>query len=562
MNALAIYARQCELAYASYANLKVGLNILTDFQTNDSRITDALATSLSTRYTVEAIYNDPLTGAYAVVFKDIATGSKTLAIRGTEGAGDVIADTHLMVGIPAWMSLQYQSLVEKIAQWQVGGVINAQTTLTGHSLGGYLAAAVKSYYPNSFGATYTYNAPGLGSAVGSIAEFFQSAFGLAPNLADVYDLRGTTGLSFIAGLGMHMGTPVPVEIESAPGLGLDNHSIGRINQPLAVLKLLATLDPTLTLERGNALTLAASTRSEDTVEKRLQGIYSLFTPNSNVTATGNDQDLYARLSELQANPLFASLAGKVTLNLNVANIATQAKARVGFEEIVALETLAPFVLNAAGAEGHSTLEALWVSAAWADRYNGWLGDKASLQTQGTPASYSDSWITDRALLLQSVLARNSNDSGTIVANSALPTDRVVDMRYEEPGSATSTTLTLWNPANNPLNNALTTRAHQLIAFGGAGLDTYSFSGSFGDDVISDADGLSCIRIRSDSHADGCSINPEFIAIDDRLTMGMPGFRPKCRRQRPRMTRERQQGWRNSAEVCRTSAPRQCAEAAA
>jgi hypothetical protein len=43
------------------------------------------------------LYDDPLTGAYAVVFKDIATGAKTLAIRGTEGASDVIADIHLMV---------------------------------------------------------------------------------------------------------------------------------------------------------------------------------------------------------------------------------------------------------------------------------------------------------------------------------------------------------------------------------------------------------------------------------------------------------------------------------
>jgi hypothetical protein len=148
------------------------------------------------------------------------------------------------------MSLQYQSLVDKVAQWQVDGVISAQTTITGHSLGGYLAAAVKSYYSSSFGAAYTFNAPGVGSALGSVTQFFQSAFGLTPNLTDVYDLRGTTGLSFIAGLGMHMGTSVPVEIESAPGFGLGNHSIGRINQSLAVLAAFAKLDTTLNLQQG------------------------------------------------------------------------------------------------------------------------------------------------------------------------------------------------------------------------------------------------------------------------------------------------------------------------
>lgn len=552
MSSIKDYSSHVELAWAAYANLQVGS--LTRAQLGSAEIPDAFADALSTRYTVEAIHNDPFTGAYAVVFKDIATGSKTLAIRGTEGAGDVIADTHFMVGIPAWMSLQYQSLVEKIEQWQVGGVINAQTTLTGHSLGGYLAAAVKSYYPNSFGATYTYNAPGLGSALGSIAEFFQSAFGLAPNLADVYDLRGTTGLSFIAGLGMHMGTPVPVEIESAPGLGLGNHSIGRINQPLAVLNLLATLDPTLTLERGNALTLAASTRSEDTVEKLLHAIDSLFTPNSNVTATGNDQDLYARISVLQANPLFASLAGKVTLNTNVSNMATQAKARVGFEEIVALETLAPFVLNAAGAEGQSALEALWISAAWAERYNGWLSDKASLQTQGTPASYTDSWITDRALLLQSVLTRNTNDSGTTVANSALPTDRVVDMRYVEPGSTTSTTLTLWNPANNPLNNALTTRAHQLIAFGGDAADSLGGTAEtqFGDRLYG-ADGADTIRLGIASSAAKRSANPEFVAISDRLTLDLTRFERDFCQTRPCSAQSRRRDRKRTHQVCHRGA---------
>ena len=61
----------------------------------------AKAEYLASRYTVDATQNDSLTGAYAVLFRDTANGERTLAVRGTEGATDVVADAHLLVGIPA-----------------------------------------------------------------------------------------------------------------------------------------------------------------------------------------------------------------------------------------------------------------------------------------------------------------------------------------------------------------------------------------------------------------------------------------------------------------------------
>jgi hypothetical protein len=327
--------------------------------------------------------------------------------------------------------------------------------------------------------------------------------------------------NFTANSGIH-GPVVQVGIESQPlvegaggisGLPGDfgaGHSITLIADSLALQRAIAQLDTSYTLQKFQALlpktshastsNLANASYEADPLENILDAVRRFVLGPAVVKTEFKDvasgfgditkrEGYYANLKALIDAPAFQSLAGKVTLSLNVANIATQAKARVGFEEIVALETLAPFVLNAAGAEGQSALEALWISAAWAERHNGWLSDKASLQTQGTPASYTDSWITDRALLLQSVLARNSNDSGTIVANSALPTDRVVDMRHVEPGSTTSTTLTLWNPANNPLNNALSGgRPHQLIAFGGDAADSLGGTAEtqFGDSIYGGA----------------------------------------------------------------------------
>jgi len=93
--------------------------------------------------------------------------------------------------------------------------------------------------------------------------------------------------------------------------------------------------------------------------------------------------LYQAIFSISDSATFQSLAGKVTLNANLANIATQAKARVSFEEIAALETLSPFVLNAAGADGSTALQALWGSAPWIEKYQGWQADKVALQSQGT-----------------------------------------------------------------------------------------------------------------------------------------------------------------------------------
>jgi hypothetical protein len=264
MNTINNYASQSELAWAAYASLQIGdmtRSQLTD--SNTASMSDALADSLIARYRVIDILNDPTSGAYAVVFEDKTTGARTLAVRGTSpSVTDIAADTYLLVGVPSNLNPQYQALEAKVVQWQSAGVINSSTTLTGHSLGGYLATALKSTTPAALGATYTFNAPGLGSVFGTATQFFQNTFGVAVFASDVYDVRGTQGLSFIGGLGQHWGTSVPVEIEAASGSGLGNHSIGRINQSLAILGFLAQLDPSLTLDRGNQIASSMAARQQ------------------------------------------------------------------------------------------------------------------------------------------------------------------------------------------------------------------------------------------------------------------------------------------------------------
>ena len=91
---------------------------------------------------------------------------------------------------------------------------------------------------------------------------------------------------------------------------------------------------------------------------------------------------------------------------------------------------------------------------------------------------------------------------------------MVDLRYVEPGSASSTTLTLWNPANNPQNNALSTRPHQLIAFGGDGADSLTGTAetSFGDLLYGGAG--------AGADAEGAADAMKAVANSDIFTMGI------------------------------------------
>ena len=125
-----------ELAFASYANLKLGENVESDFRSNNSGVFSSLAASLADRYRVIAILDDTASGAYAAVFEDKLTGARTLAIRGTTDINDIVADTYLLTGTPASLNPQYAALAARVMQWQTEGIVGASTTVVGHSLGG------------------------------------------------------------------------------------------------------------------------------------------------------------------------------------------------------------------------------------------------------------------------------------------------------------------------------------------------------------------------------------------------------------------------------------------
>ena len=117
----------------------------------------------------------------------------------------------------------------------------------------------------------------------------------------VHGLRGSVGLSLIAGTGSQLGTTIPVEIEPAPAPGLGNHSVSRISQSLAVFAMLSKLSPQLYLQTANRMFMVASNQSANALESLIYSVDRVLNANATLLATGNDQALYSRLNELQSN---------------------------------------------------------------------------------------------------------------------------------------------------------------------------------------------------------------------------------------------------------------------
>ncbi|QDX80631.1 hypothetical protein B9N43_04850 [Denitratisoma sp. DHT3] len=314
-------------------------------------------------------YTDPSSGLSATIFQQRDAngnpiGSKYLAIRGTEpSANDLTADGLLALGLPASLNPQFIALKEHLdLVWLAdGGALYGETfSVAGHSLGGYLAAAVKQAYGSSVSDAYLYNAPGVFGPIGNLL----SIFGLSGTpAANIWNIRGSDGISVIAGLGNSLGTKLEVLTESA----LDSHSILLLIDALAIQGLYAKLAPSLTQDQLNRLLDASGATSNRTLEDALDALRTtLLGPDIPPTATKDRQTLYANLQTLQDSVAYSNLIGNARITL-LSGLGAEALEQMAQREDAqgvatryALKSLNAFVLEgadygAANAEGELEL---------------------------------------------------------------------------------------------------------------------------------------------------------------------------------------------------------------
>ncbi len=237
---------QAQLASASYANLNTTLTLNEQAQAltrNGVGLAPLQVLSLHfSGWSVKAVFADSTSGANATVFQN-AQGATYLAVAGTNPAtgADLWADVQLAVGVPANSNSQYQSLKSQVTSWLADGMLNANFTVAGHSLGGYLAAALKTDFGENITEVYMFNAPSVGGIFGSIGEFFSKSFGLpTPSTAGVYNIQSSEGPSATAGLGYDLSPAILVQMDIGTS-AISGHDMFRLTDGLAVQAKLAEL---------------------------------------------------------------------------------------------------------------------------------------------------------------------------------------------------------------------------------------------------------------------------------------------------------------------------------
>jgi len=228
MSQITDYYMQAELAFAAYADLLPGVNPVPALRSNAVDMTAAQAAQFAETWTVIApTFTDAVTGVSATVFQNNLTGKKTLSIRGTQATGtDLTADGLLALGLPSNLNPQFTALKTQLDLWLADpAVLQGQSfTVSGHSLGGYLAAAVKQTYSQVTDA-YLFNAPGVGGLLGNLGDALASTLSLSGTPSgNIWNVRGSEGFPLISGLGYQLGTAISIQTEATAN-PLNKHSI-------------------------------------------------------------------------------------------------------------------------------------------------------------------------------------------------------------------------------------------------------------------------------------------------------------------------------------------------
>jgi Ca2+-binding RTX toxin-like protein len=396
------------------------------------------------------------------------------------------------------------------------GVINENTqlTVTGHSLGGHLASAFTLLFPVVSQETYTFNSAGF---IGwGENEFDTFAHLLKDSVTDIaiQPQSFTTGLSSVTDISAsldyvsnlpnqdHLGSRTTVDIETVTvaevgpiDYVIDNHSIDRISDSLAVINLLHTLDNTITIASANTLITSASNKENTSLEGVMRPLAKLF-GQAAIANTDSDHDaLYTAISNIEMAT--NSYDGALVIQ-SVASLAEHATAdnAQGQAYRYALVNLNTFAIT--GSESLYTAQANELKAE----------------------NFTEQYLNDRSLLLSAINQRNQDNNqhpdeinGEVVRFKDADIGEVIaggnSAGQGHANTATlSKTIIFGNADNNTdlvagdTNDFLYGLAGDDILQGqggndylegGAGSDSYIYNNGDGFDTIYDSDGLGNIQ---------------------------------------------------------------------
>lgn len=519
-------AQHAELALAAYADLALDIPDRNSL-INMAGLSESQADQFREKYTVVDQYNvtsGAAAGLSATVFEDKETHIRYLAIRGTDDDYDVVTDVvdiAVLGGVK--YQAQYQALKAQVSLWQTNGVLpdgiqpgQQQYTVAGHSLAGFLSAALAADLPSTIEHTYLYNAPGFGgNALLELHPWLKIIKLITGSVMDpsldpskVSNIKGDAGTSPIAGLGNQVAPTTWIAIEDQFNSDVVNyasafnHSQQVLSDALALYAVFSELDHSVTVDQLAKFFKSASNQNKLTLESTLDSLRKMFlgktVVHANPTSEGNRESFFGNLYALQDHPNFMALQGKVLLG---APPADGLAAKTDFGAFLSLMYLTPFAFNLTDDASSAILKGAHQTLA-----DQWDADKAlsaESRAQGQ-AHFTDQYLTDRAKMLDWIVKRNAED---IPAGQAFLTDKVTEKwRFEDMASDTVIDV-------NPINVILPPPQHYVrfgkddagdninggdvsdYLYGGGGNDTISggkgsdyIEGNLGEDTIYGGDG--------------------------------------------------------------------------
>ncbi|MDD5385111.1 MAG: hypothetical protein PHG89_09570 [Gallionella sp.] len=532
MSTTTVYFTQSELSLAAYGTFTVGTILTTDLTDPTVGMSDFQAARfIDQGWTVAAQYTDPATGVSATVFQD-AAGKKYLAIRGTEpAASDLLADGLLALGIPSSLNPQFNALKTQIDLWMNDpNMLQGQTfTVSGHSLGGYLAAAVKEQYSAQVTDAYLFNAPGVGGPLGNLADALTSAFGLngTPS-GNIWNIRSSEGFPIISGLGYQLGTSISIQAEAASN-AVANHFIAPLTDALAVQSIYAQLSPNLTQDQINAVVDASGATTNQTLESALDALRTILLGSGTTqTVTGDRNDFYTNLYNLMNDARYTALAGTAQLTVLAGLTASDMTAMAvnnniqGLATRYALQALNPFVLEGADYSAFNTNGALELydpntgTGVLTEQY---LADRTAMLERKIWFSTQDNNPVDPNVVFDSNNHAFQNESTyfedvasgyKIAQGVSFPNTHhyFFGGKGDDVHAGAAVEDHLYGGAGNDTldggggNDYLQGDSGNDILLGGAGYDTYFYKTGDGHDTILDSDGQGQIQMDGTTLAGG------------------------------------------------------------
>lgn len=317
------FHKNSSLSFAAYADLFKGIGTAAYIDAlQQVQMPQSQAENFVAHWEVIDRYTDA-TGVSATVFEKVGGGQRYLAIRGTESPGDIGADYILARGFPPEMNPQFVGLKSAVQDWIDNGTLSADFSITGHSLGGYLAVALGSSFEEA-GEVYTYNAPGFGGVAGNIEDAIRDVFGLgdSPLVADVTNIRGTGSISVASKLGQQPAPPTFIVTESSSN-PLDNHGIAGLSDALAVYSLYGDLDPSLEASEVMDIFKASRRNNGVSLESTLDALREIVLGDDIAPTSGGDREqFYENYFLLKESDPYAELVGKADIDVLTGESAT------------------------------------------------------------------------------------------------------------------------------------------------------------------------------------------------------------------------------------------------